>query len=93
MKYSRHELVLGRKAQEKLMASKAAVVGIGALGSIAAELLARAGVNLFIIDKDVVSLSDLHRQLLYDEKDVGLKKVDVAVKNLSINTLPYFNFD
>ncbi|MBU4502383.1 MAG: HesA/MoeB/ThiF family protein [Nanoarchaeota archaeon] len=82
MKYSRHQSVIGKEAQKKLMDSSVAVVGVGALGCVAANLLARSGVNLILIDKDVVSVSDLHRQILFDEKDIGSKKVDIAKSRL-----------
>ena len=83
MKYSRHELVIGKEAQKKLINSLVAVVGVGALGCVAADLLARSGVNLILVDKDIVSVSDLHRQILFIEKDVGFSKVAKAKENLS----------
>lgn len=83
MKYSRHELVIGKEAQKKLQNSLVAIVGVGALGCIAANLLARSGVNLVLIDKDVVSVSDLHRQILFSEQDVGSSKVEKAKEHLS----------
>ncbi|MBL7100975.1 MAG: HesA/MoeB/ThiF family protein [Nanoarchaeota archaeon] len=83
MKYSRHELVIGKAAQKKLQDSVVAVVGVGALGCVAANLLARSGVSLLLVDKDVVSVSDLHRQILFEEKDVGFGKVEKAKEYLS----------
>lgn len=73
---------IGRKGQVKLGKSTIAIIGIGALGSIAAELLARAGVGrLILIDRDIVELTNLQRQVLFREKDVGRPKA-VAAKEL-----------
>ncbi|HIJ11716.1 TPA: hypothetical protein HA278_06670 [Candidatus Woesearchaeota archaeon] len=54
MRYHRQELVLGQEAQKKLEASCVVIIGVGALGTVASELLCRAGVNLVLIDRDVV---------------------------------------
>lgn len=63
--------------------SKVVVVGVGALGSTAAELLARSGVGqLVLIDRDYVELSNLQRQSLFNEKDVGKLKSVQAKKHL-----------
>ena len=83
MRYSRQELIIGKKGQRALQKSSVAVVGVGALGSVAAELLCRAGVGtLLLIDRDIVEISNLQRQMLYDEKDVGNFKASAAVKRL-----------
>ncbi len=61
---------IGEQGQEKIGAAKICIVGCGALGSFQAESLARAGVGrLRLIDRDYVDLSNLQRQLLYDEED------------------------
>ncbi len=83
MKYDRHRLFLGDKKQKMLEKSTAAVVGLGALGGTAANLLARSGVNLIVVDRDVVDESNLQRQTLFDEKDVGEMKAEAAEKKLS----------
>ena len=73
----------GEGGQEKLRASRALVVGCGALGSVIAESLTRAGVgHLRIVDRDFLEISNLHRQVLYDEDDVAaeLPKA-IAAKN------------
>jgi len=74
---------LGVEGQRKLLASCALVVGCGALGSVIANTLARAGVGkLRIVDRDFLELNNLQRQVLYDEDDVaaGLPKA-IAAKN------------
>src|SRR5262245_2757364 len=74
---------IGVEGQKKLLASTALVVGCGALGSVIASTLARAGVGkLRIVDRDFLELNNLQRQVLYDEDDVaaGLPKA-IAAKN------------
>lgn len=73
-RYSRQILYrpIGENGQEKLLASRAAVVGCGALGSLQAALLVRAGVGeLRIIDRDYVEESNLQRQALFTESDAA----------------------
>jgi adenylyltransferase/sulfurtransferase len=82
MKYDRQRLFLGEKNQKKLEKSTAAIVGLGALGGIAAQLLARSGVNLILIDRDVVDETNLQRQTLFDEKDIGKMKAEEAERKL-----------
>ncbi len=61
--------VVGVEGQRRLARSSVAVIGCGALGTAVAELLARAGVGrLKLVDRDIVEISNLHRQLLYDER-------------------------
>ncbi len=84
-RYNRQELLhfIGRKGQLRLLKGSAAIVGMGALGTVAAEILARAGVGkLTVIDRDVVEITDLQRQLLYDEGDVGRPKASAAAEKL-----------
>lgn len=86
-KYSRQILFppLGEEGQEKLLASRAVVVGCGALGSLQASALARAGVGeLILIDRDYVEPSNLQRQWLFDEADAaeGLPKAVAAARKL-----------
>ncbi len=74
---------LGVEGQRRLLASRALVVGCGALGSVIANTLARAGVGkLRIVDRDFLELNNLQRQVLFDEDDVaaGLPKA-IAAKN------------
>lgn len=76
---------IGAQGQQRLAASRVALIGAGALGSVAAELLTRAGVGyLRIIDRDFVELSNLQRQSLYDEEDVrqSLPKAPAAAAKL-----------
>ena len=81
---------LGTSGQAKLKASKVAIVGIGALGTVIANNLVRAGVGYVrLIDRDFVEMHNLHRQVLFTEKDVAdnLPKA-IAAKNrlLEINS-------
>jgi adenylyltransferase/sulfurtransferase len=76
---------LGPEGQARLAAAKVAIVGCGALGSASALALARAGVgSLRLIDRDVPELSNLPRQVLFDEADVaaGLPKAVAAAAHL-----------
>ncbi len=87
-RYSRQVLFkpLGPEGQERLRAARAAVVGLGALGSTIAAHLARAGVGfLRICDRDFVELDNLQRQALYDEEDVrlNLPKAAAAARKLA----------
>jgi molybdopterin/thiamine biosynthesis adenylyltransferase len=76
---------LGESGQRKLSESRALVCGLGALGSVIANTLARAGVgHLRIVDRDFLELNNLQRQVLYDESDVraGLPKAIAAAEKL-----------
>lgn len=90
-KYSRQLLLkeIGREGQAKLAQATVAIVGIGALGTVAAELLARVGVGkLVLIDRDIIEESNLQRQVLFIEEDVGRSKAIVAKERLQkINSL------
>ncbi len=69
----------GSRGQHALHSAHIAIVGVGALGSVAAEQLCRAGIGtLTLIDRDVVELTNLQRQALYSEADIGKPKVDAA---------------
>lgn len=86
-RYARQRLlsVIGDEGQRRLEAARVAVIGLGALGSAAAECLVRAGVgNITLIDRDLTELTNLQRQILYDEEDVreGLPKAVAAVRRL-----------
>ena len=80
---------IGAKGQKKILSSKILVVGVGGLGCPAAENLVRAGIGTIgLIDNDIVNLSNIHRQSLFNSKDVKKLKVNVAEKKLKeINPL------
>jgi molybdopterin/thiamine biosynthesis adenylyltransferase len=83
MRYSRQEIYIGKKSQEILRKKTVAIVGCGALGSTSASLLARAGIGkLILIDRDVVEVSNLQRQLLFEERDIGQPKALMAKAHL-----------
>jgi adenylyltransferase/sulfurtransferase len=74
----------GIAAQDKLAAAKVLVIGAGGLGCPALQYLAAAGVgHIGIVDHDVVSESNLHRQVLFSMADLGRAKVDVAREKLT----------
>lgn len=77
---------LGEQGQALLAKARVAIVGCGALGSVQAELLARAGVGMIrIIDRDYIERSNLQRQLLFDEQDAdsGVPKAMAAADRLA----------
>lgn len=86
-RYSRQERFepIGAEGQRRLGESTVLVVGCGALGSVAANTLVRAGVGrVRILDRDFVDLSNLQRQVLFDEEDVasGMPKAVAAAEKL-----------
>jgi len=84
-RYSRHIIMpqVGPVGQRKLMETKVLVVGAGGLGGPAALYLALAGVGTIgIVDFDVVDLSNLQRQVLHQNDDVGKKKTESAKETL-----------
>ena len=87
-RYHRQMLLpgFGEAGQRKLLSSTALVLGCGALGTVAADLLARAGVgHLVIIDRDFVELTNLQRQVLFDEQDIAdaLPKAEAARRKIA----------
>lgn len=84
-KYNRQIVIegIGEKGQEKLLQSKVLVVGAGGLGSGCLYYLTAAGVGeIGILDKDKVELSNLNRQILFNETDIGKLKVESAKNKL-----------
>jgi molybdopterin/thiamine biosynthesis adenylyltransferase/rhodanese-related sulfurtransferase len=84
-RYSRHLLIpeVGERGQIKLLESKALLIGAGGLGSPAALYLAAAGVGtLGVVDFDVVDLSNLQRQILHHNEDIGRPKVESAADTI-----------
>ena len=81
---------IGILGQKKILSSKVLIIGAGGLGSPVAEFLSRAGIgSLGIVDDDRVSLSNLHRQSLYNTSDIGKFKVKIArdkIKKINPNT-------
>ena len=91
-RYSRQIILkdIGILGQKKILSSKVLIIGAGGLGSPVIEFLSRAGVgSLGIVDDDKVSLSNLHRQGLYNTSDIGRFKVKIAenkIKKINPNT-------
>ncbi len=74
---------IGAKGQKKILSSKILIVGVGGLGCPAAENLVRAGIGTIgLIDNDIVNLSNIHRQSLFNSRDIKKYKVSVAAKKL-----------
>lgn len=86
-RFSRTEFILGKDAIKKLASSRVAVFGVGGVGGYAVEALARSGVGaLDLIDSDKICLSNINRQIIATQNNIGQYKVDEAKKRvLSIN--------
>lgn len=79
----REELLLGSEAVERLKRARVAVFGVGGVGGYVAEALARCGIGtLDLIDNDVVSLSNINRQIIALHSTVGKYKVDVMAERI-----------
>jgi len=98
-KFSRQIILknIGAIGQKKILASKVLIIGMGGLGCPVAEFLTRSGIGtLGIVDHDTISLSNIHRQTLYNEKDINQSKVKIAMKKLvrinSKTKINMFNF-
>ncbi len=94
--YSRQEILLGKEESDKLRNKTVTVIGLGGLGSIAVEYLARSGIKVIGIDRDTVEESNLNRQL-YSKDDIGKPKtialkeklekegLDLEIKTIDVN--------
>lgn len=87
-RYHRQMLIpgFGEEGQRKLLGSKVLVLGCGALGTVIANLLARAGVGeLVIVDRDFIELTNLQRQVLFNEQDVtdAVPKAEAARRKIT----------
>ena len=85
-RYARHLMLaeVGGPGQQRLKASRVALIGLGGIGAPASLYLAAAGVGtLRLIDDDAVSLSNLQRQILFQTADVDRPKVEVGVERLT----------
>jgi molybdopterin/thiamine biosynthesis adenylyltransferase len=93
--YSRQIVLpyVGHEGQLRLRSARVCVAGVGGLGSAAATQLAALGVgHLRLVDYDVVELSNLHRQHLYDVNAIGYPKVEIAAQRLR-NLNPYVHVE
>ncbi len=98
-KFSRQIILkdIGVLGQKKILSSKVLIIGMGGLGCSVAEFLTRSGIGVLgIVDNDIVTTSNIHRQSLYDIKDLNKSKVKIArkkLKNINTKTKVYtFNF-
>ena len=82
--FSRTERLIGREAMDLLAQARVAVFGLGGVGGFAVEALARSGIGaLDLIDDDVVSSSNVNRQILATGKTIGRAKTDVAAERVA----------
>lgn len=81
--FSRTELLLGNNAMQKLAKSHVAIFGVGGVGGYVAEALARCGIGTIdLIDKDVISSSNINRQIIALHSTIGRSKVDVMKERI-----------
>jgi len=85
-KFSRQIILrnIGVLGQKKIQEAKVLIIGMGGLGCPAAEFLTRSGIGMLgLVDYDKISLSNIHRQTLYSEKDINKSKVKISKKMLN----------
>ena len=100
-RYSRQIILkdVGAVGQKKIIKSRVLVVGAGGLGCPVIDYLSRAGIgNIGVIDHDKVNISNIHRQSLYNCKDIGKYKVNVVKQKIKlinpkvkIDTFPFYS--
>ena len=86
-RYSRHVMLpsMDLEGQEKLLAARVLLLGVGGLGCAVAQYLVASGIgHLTLVDDDQVELSNLQRQVLHREKDIGKLKAESARESLSV---------
>ena len=96
--WARTEMLLGKKGIEKLSKARVAIFGIGGVGGYACEALARTGIGkIDLFDSDIVSQSNLNRQIIATIKTIGKLKVEVMKErlleinpDLEVHTYPIF---
>ncbi len=80
-RFSRTHMILGDEAMNKLGSARVAVFGVGGVGGYAVEALVRSGVGTIdVFDNDIVSESNLNRQIIATEKTIGMPKVDAVAE-------------
>ena len=92
-RYSRQIILkkIGAVGQKKLIRSSVLIVGAGGLGSPVAIYLTALGIgNIGIVDKDIIEISNLNRQILFESKDIGKKK-SINAKNEFIRKIDKFD--
>lgn len=81
--FSRTEMLIGKKAVEKLQNAKVAVFGLGGVGSFVVEALVRAGIGKFVlVDNDDIDITNINRQIIATHKDIGRQKVEVQKERI-----------
>lgn len=82
-KFIRTSLLIGEENLEKLKKSKVCIFGLGGVGSYVLEGLVRAGIeNFVLVDNDIVSISNINRQIIATTKTIGKPKVDIAKERI-----------
>ena len=82
-RFSRSARIFGTENQEKLNSAKVLVFGLGGVGGAVCEALARSGVGtLGLVDKDIVDITNINRQLIATESTIGMKKTDACEKRM-----------
>ena len=84
VRFSRSERIFGTENMNKLKNSKVLVFGLGGVGGAVCEALARSGIGeLGMVDKDVVDITNINRQLIATQNTISMKKTDACEKRLS----------
>ena len=79
MKFQRTEILIGKEGVNNLSKSKVAIIGLGGVGGYTAMTLVRAGIeNFILVDFDTIDITNINRQIIANEKTVGLYKTDVC---------------